>query len=142
MPEKLFFKLSKRKAFILYFYHGIYLERKYYVMVDYMNKWFFNLARTNHLPEEYRLVWWDECLMELLYDLECLQRTCENFFRTFVGKRRKKIWTMPFENLLNRFYRMTLKSAVRNKDKWIRILTQRVRSYQARAHRKQITHRR
>ncbi|ANQ07858.1 Uncharacterized protein PCOAH_00019450 [Plasmodium coatneyi] len=142
MPYKFLFHswLSKRKAFILYFYNGIYLERKYYVMVDDLNRWFSSVAETNNLPHDYKLQWWEECNKALLHDLECIQKTFDNLFRNFVAKRKGKyIWTIPFENLLHGFYKLTYGSVVQNRVKWITILTQKVRTYRARANRKHIT---
>ncbi|ANQ10464.1 Uncharacterized protein PCOAH_00048090 [Plasmodium coatneyi] len=61
MPQQLFFWFSKSKAFISYFFYGIYLERKYYVMVNNLNKWFSSVAEANNLPHDYKLKWWEEC---------------------------------------------------------------------------------
>ncbi|ANQ07207.1 Uncharacterized protein PCOAH_00015360 [Plasmodium coatneyi] len=142
--ESLFYPwLSKKKAFISYFYYGIYLERKYYVMVDDVNKWFSSVAKDNNLPDDYKLQWWEECNKALLHDLECIQNTFDNLFRNFVAKRKGKyIWTIPFENLLNRFYKLTYGSVVQNRAKWITILTQKMRTYRSRTNRKHITQQR
>ncbi|KJP84786.1 hypothetical protein AK88_05584, partial [Plasmodium fragile] len=135
--------ISKRKAFISFFYHVMYLERKYYDMVNYLNRWFYNLAETNNMPDEYKLKLWEESKRELLYDFECIRRTCENLFRNFVNRKRGKyIWSIPFENLVVRLNKLAHESVVRNKDKWVNILSERVESYTARTNRRHLTHRR
>ncbi|KJP87310.1 hypothetical protein AK88_02990 [Plasmodium fragile] len=112
-------------------------------MVNYLNRWFYNLAETNNLPDEYKLKLWEECKRELLYDLECIRRTCENLFRNFVNRKTGKyIWSIPFENLVVRLNKLAHESVVRNKDKWVNILSERVESYRARTNRRHITHRR
>ncbi|ANQ05859.1 Uncharacterized protein PCOAH_00000120 [Plasmodium coatneyi] len=143
MPETLFIRTSKRKAFILYFYNGIYLERKYYAMVNNLNRWFSSVAEAHNLPDDYKLEWWEECKKELLHDLECIQRTCESFFWNFITKGRKEyVWTIPFENLLHRLRNLTNGSINRNKEKWTSILAQKMRTYGASANRKHITQQR
>ncbi|ANQ07325.1 Uncharacterized protein PCOAH_00015450 [Plasmodium coatneyi] len=143
MPETLFIRTSKRKAFILYFYNGIYLERKYYAMVNNLNRWFSSVAEAHNLPDDYKLEWWEECKKELLHDLECIQRTCESFFWNFITKGRKEyVWTIPFENLLHRLRNLTNGSINRNKEKWTNILAQKMRSNRASASRKYITQQR
>ncbi|GAB65211.1 RAD protein [Plasmodium cynomolgi strain B] len=143
MQEDLFFRISKRKAFIFYFYYGIYLERKYYNMVNYLSKWFADAAKANNLSDAYKLECWEECIVQLMYDLEYIQMTCEKLFSNFVSKRRKKnMWTVSFENLLYRFRKIACTSIAFNKDKWSSILTHRLNSYLANENREDSTQRR
>ncbi|KJP87557.1 hypothetical protein AK88_02723 [Plasmodium fragile] len=126
------FWIHKNKALALYFYHGVHSERKYLAMVDYLKKWFFDFAEANNLPDKYRLKWWEVCKAELMLDLDFIQKKYEDSFSDiFDTKRAIYMWAVSFEDIVVRFNATVQEYIMRNKDKWMNILTERVKRYNA-----------
>ncbi|KJP85043.1 hypothetical protein AK88_05327 [Plasmodium fragile] len=123
-------QVSKKDAFLTFFYHVIYFERKYYDMMDYLEKWFYNLAETNNLPDEYKLKLWEECKRELLCDLQCNEDKCENSLSTLVDESgENNVSAKSVRNLITSSKETVRESGMGKMGKWMNIFTERVKRY-------------
>ncbi|GAW79719.1 RAD protein [Plasmodium gonderi] len=130
LTEKLFFSLSKRKAFIIYYYYWISLKRKYLTMVNTLERLLIKQARENKLSIEHEKNLWSACKEQLIKDLISTQLTCEKLFFNFMRKRRK-VWTIPFEILLFRCSELVHGTIRVNMKKWNGLLEEKVKKYAA-----------